>query len=383
MKVKAKSSGTNVNSSTTREYKTSINDILIFLGTSPFKDTNLLDNKSNKFIPNIIDLVFEAHLRENLDRALFSCLKTLRDVFFLDSIREKYWSDILWTCILSGETIHKSTSTVTKLTLSQLSLLDSFVCDIELSLSNFDTNSLVEVCDKLILTLSVMKHSLEDENNNIMFDILVNLIEDIDGLMHLFQSFIDSDEKNENHLKYLRIDFIDMVKQLVDKFQNIPRNTTLLRSIFSIDINAAIPTIRKGNGTIRLETMRAILHPEKHIPINKQDVLDSTLIANRVMQGFNQDNIFKYYDDFVNSCKSWQYISEDASNSKSNISVPIIKKVKLTNVSLTSEELNRLRFISTLHNLEKVGLIQVETSKPGYDYTATIKRNAFTWTDDN
>jgi len=408
--------------------------LLGYLGADDMIGTGLLlatqGSSREQEAATATNLLAASILQSKIDCTLFKCLKVTRDTFLEKSRRIEFSADIIFAAIITNVKGG-----------SQCTLIDDLITAITQNLckeSIFNIKQLLLKLDKLFDSLIneedltansdikevIAKIYEELQDNNFMFDEFTDILEqsqlsDKVSLNHLKkQTRLETEESsskkpNENAIDSLTNvellenvinDLILWLKNTLLKIQLIPR-PALVPGIIDMSEESINKALKAVNSNIRLNTMKAILNPNDHIPnqytckrgqddntLRLPEPLDITLVASLALKCTSTESLYDWYDEFYKNKRLWEYEkkllkrideNDDENNDDNNKKRKkrTIQEVEDSKQKKESLEHNlgaaaRSRFMTSVNMLETIGLIK---SKPT---SYLVSRSIYTFTEE-
>ena len=405
--------------------------LLGYLGADDMIGTGLLlatqGSSREQEAATATNLLAASILQSKIDCTLFKCLKVTRDTFLEKSRRIEFSADIIFAAIITnvkGE--------------SQCTLIDDLISAITQNLykeSIFNMKQLLVKLNKLFYILiqeedltanndikEVLAGIYEElQDNELMFDEVTDNLEqsqlsDKVSLNHLKkQAKSDSEESsskklNENAsdsltnvelLENVINDLIVWLKNTLLKIQLIPR-PALVPGIIDMSEESINQALKAVNSNIRLNTIKAILNPNDHIPnqytckrgqddntLRLSEPLDITLVASLALKCASTESLYDWYDDFNKNKRLWKkeekllanIADNDDENNNKKRKKRTIQEVEDSKQKKEADEHNlgaiaRSRFMTSVNMLETIGLIK---SKPT---SYLVSRSIYTFTEE-
>jgi hypothetical protein len=409
--------------------------LLGYLGADDMIGTGLLlatqGSSREQEATTATNLLAASILQSKIDYTLFKCLKVTRDTFLEKSRRIEFSADIIFAAIITN--IKEE---------NQCTLIDDLINAITQNLCKETINNIKQ----LLVKLNKLFDSLINEDdliiNNDIKEIIIGIYEELKDNKLMFDEVSDnleqcqlSDKVSLNHLKkQTKIDNNDenILKKLNENDINTLSNVELLENVINdliiwlkntllkiqlISRPALIPGIidmsedsinqalKAVNSNIRLNTIKAILNPNDHIPNNYTckrgqddntltlpEPLDITLVASLALKCTSTESLYDWYDEFNKKKRLWKYeedkLAKIANNDDENNDNNNKKRKKRTIQEVEDSKqkkeaiehslgvVARSRFMTSVNMLETIGLIK---SKPT---SYLVSRSIYTFTEE-
>jgi len=409
-----------------------ISSLLSYLGAEDLIGTGLklatIGVKREQEVTDTMNLLTASITQAKIDHCLFNCLKIIRDTFLERDRRIEFSADIIYAAIITnvkGET--------------QCNLLDDLITAITQNLSKESVISMKHLLQNLFKLIDSLLHDDDIVANNFIKDIINDIYEELKNNILMIEEIIDifqqcqlpekvslnylkkhskldsegalllSSSKIDNSTSLNNIsllenflnDLVNWIKDTLLKIQLIPR-PALIPSIIDMSEEAVNQALKAVNSNIRLNTLKATLNPNDHIPkqynckkgqegpLVLPEPVDVSIVASLALNCVGTESLFDWYDEFNKKKRLWNYeeklinsiaqLENDENNdnkkdgkkrSRSEIEIEMGKKETfIHNLDATA----RSRFMTSVNMLETIGLIK---SKPT-SYLVSRSMYAFT-----